>query len=49
MEVFLLFCSKLKEPPSIGKVSLIDPLIYKRLKELDAEIPKEFNPLQDFN
>ncbi len=35
------------EPPSIGKISLMNPPIYKRLKELDAEIPKEFNPLQE--
>lgn len=35
------------EPPSIGKISLMKPPIYKRLKELDAEIPKEFNTLQE--
>jgi len=35
------------EPPSIGKISLMNPPIYKRLKELDAEIPKEFNTLQE--
>lgn len=37
----------LPEPPSIGKISLIEPPIYKRLKELDAEIPEEFNPQQE--
>ena len=37
----------LPEEPSIGKISLIKPPIYKRLKEIDVEIPNEFNPQQE--
>ncbi len=37
----------LPEPPSIGRIPLIEPPIYKRLKEIDAEIPKELNPHQE--